>query len=799
MENNHLNILNKDKLNKIEESKLEFNLIIDKLISYAIVENNKKNFKLLEPFNDLEMIQQMLDITDEALLILNKYDRAPLMISRDLTIVLDVSSKGGMLTGLELYEIVKLNLTIKANKKMLQSLLKEQIDCKHYREMVDSLYLIDWLDQRLLKTVDETGYILDDASQTLKMIRTKLKNIDARIKSKINEILTKEASKLSETFVTMRNNRYCLAIKAEYKNSFRGVVHDVSGSYQTFYMEPLQVIELTSEKEQLINQEKTEVEKILRSLSKEIGENSEILRSNFQTIVEIDNIFARALLAKEFDAYKPHLNNQGKLNLVNARHPLLRVAKVIPNNISFGDKYLGIVITGPNTGGKTVLLKTVGLLSLMVKYGLLIPADASSNVMIFDQIFCDIGDDQSIANNLSTFSSHMNNIVRIVDNVTPNSLVLLDEVGSGTDPLEGSNLAIAILKYFVKQKVSFITTTHYSALKAFAFDEEKIVNASMEFDDKLLSPTYKLILGVTGSSNAFNIARRLGLKKEIIDNAKKGTINASDDTRGLIIKLERKVKELAEEKKKLDDLILENEKLKEKLNFEYQNIYNEKKKIIDQANEDAIKIVEKTVANASNVIKKLKDMEKREVKLHEIIKVQEELKQVTAEKEDVVEFEKSENDDNNEISVGSDVYIKDYDQYGTVNKILKNGDLNISIGNIVANFAPNDVKLVNAKKVQEQRKKLNKNSDYVSYSKPSVKLTLDLRGCRYEEARDLLDKYIDDLVCSSIKQATIIHGYGTGVIRDLVQKYLKTSPHIDSYRYGGEGEGGFGVTVISLK
>ena len=771
--------------------KLEMSSIIKMLVDFSILENNKIAFENLKETTDIEYIKHMLEVTDEALVIINRYERAPLYIADDYFPILEIVSKGGVLSALELYETVRLNHTIKANIKQLEGLKKEQIACEYYGKLVESLYLNENLDQKLIKSVDEEGNVLDDASATLKSIRNKLRNIDNRIRSKLNEILSKEGKKLSETFVTLRNDRYCLAVKAEYKNSFKGIAHDVSGSFQTYYIEPDAVIALTAEKEKLIQDEKQEIERILRALSNELGENAPILDNNFKVILEIDDIFARGLLAKKMNASKQNVNLNGRLSLVNARHPLLKVKKVIPNNVSFSDNYHGIIITGPNTGGKTVLLKTVGLLSLMTKYGLLIPAEASSDIMIFDQIFCDIGDDQSIENNLSTFSSHMSNIVNIVNSVTPNSLVLIDEIGSGTDPVEGSNLAMSILKYFVDNDINFITTTHYSALKAFAFENEKVVNASMEFDDKSLAPTYKLKLGITGSSNAFNIATRLGLKEEIVKNAKKLTVTSSDQVRSLIIKLEKQMKIVNDERSKLEEELKKSRELNKKLADEYKKIDLEKEKIIAKANKEAEKIILDTQDDALKIIDKLKQMEKRETKLHEIIEAKEELKKIENNK---IEIKKKEEVNNDDIKVGDDVYIKDYDQYGVVNKIIKNGLFSVSMGNIVANFSKNELKLVNPNKTPE-----HKATKAVSFTKSSVKLTLDLRGCRYEEAKDLLDEYIDDLVCSNIKQASIIHGYGTGVIRELVQSFLKKSPHVQSYRYGGEGEGGFGVTVITMK
>ena len=561
---------------------------------------------------------------------------------------------------------------------------------------------------------------------------------------------------------------------------------------QTIFIEPFIVSQMMSDKAKLQEEEKAEIHRILKELSQILLLEQPLLQENFHLIKEIDFIFAKGMLAKSYDGYRPKLNHQGRLNLIKARHPLLKVKKVIPNTVSFGDGYLGIIITGPNTGGKTVLLKTVGLLCTMIKYGLLIPADEKSDIMIFDQIFCDIGDDQSIESNLSTFSSHMTNITEIINNITPKSLVLFDEIGSGTDPIEGSNLAKAILNYLIKEKVSFITTTHYSDLKTFGFENPYVINASMEFDQHTLSPTYELKLGISGSSNAFNIAKRLGLKEEIINDAKKMAVTSDDIVRQLVLKLEKKAKQLEEQTLEYERLKEDTYQIKQEYDAKVKKFEKEKQILYKKAQAEADEFVMTIKNDALQIIEEAKKLKNDQVKLHEIIDVRHQVNNLDR---DIVKEREMQNTDNRNLEVGDDVYITSYDQYGTISRILKDNQYEVSIGNMSVKLAKKELTKVKTI-TNQQPKEINFS---FRKSKETISMTLDLRGKRYEDAKEALDKYIDDLVVVGLKQATIIHGYGTGVIRELVQNFLKNNKNIASYRYGGENEGGFGVTVITLK
>lgn len=776
---------------KLSHKKLEIDQIINQFKEKAILPETIDMIDNLSPFNDIDSINEELAKVDEALVICMRFERAPICFESDLRSLLNYTKQDGKLSAIEIYEIFKLFSTIRQNQRLLNSIKNEKIECPFYEEEVKKLFIIDYLEEIIVKSINEDGYVLDTASRLLKQIRNKINTIDNKIKAKCHEILTKEGSKLSQSSIVMRNDCYCLAVKSEYKNTIQGTIQDYSASMQTIYIEPLAVAELMREKNILFHEEHDEVERILSSISSDVKNNVDVLLDDFEIILNLDFIFSKALLATDYHGTRPHINNEGTLKLVNARHPLLKVKKVIPNNLDFSRKYDGIIITGPNTGGKTVLLKTIGLLTLMTKYGFLIPADQNSDIMIYDNIYCDIGDDQSIENNLSTFSSHMYNIVEIVNNVTPNSLALFDEIGAGTDPIEGSNLAIAILKYLIKQKVSFMTTTHYSDLKAFGFEEPRIINASMEFNKDSLSPTYKLLIGVSGSSNALNIATKLGLKEEIIDEASRLTMTNDSQVRKLILKLENLVEDSEIKKHELEELILQNKEKNKKLTEELNNIDRKKDKIIDKFEQEASKIISDAKNKSNELISSIEEKQNSNLKLHEMIELKKqvnELEVASKKNKKVVTLPEPP-------KLGDDVYLENYDQYGTVIKVNKNNLFMVAIGNIQIQVGLDEIKVV--KKVPT--KKVSSISSNNLASKAKISLVLDLRGERFLDAKDKLEKYVDDLMYAGIKQATIIHGYGTGALREMVQTFVKKNPHIASSRYGGENEGGFGVTIIQLK
>lgn len=775
--------------------KLEIPIILEKLKNLAYTLAVKEKIDNLEPSSDIEYLDIELNDVNEVLTVLYKFDKIFIDLDLDFDEIIYRASIGGVLSPIEIYSVVKLSSTLDSAEKLLANIQKEKLSLKNFEMLVESFQDISYLVKNIKNTIDYDGQIFDNASPTLKLIRTKLRGMDSKIKSKLNELKNSLSSKLSEQLVVVRDNRYCLPVKAEYKNSIKGITHDTSASLQTFYIEPYAVVELSLQKEKLVNEEKEEENRILRSLSKEVGYSFEQLNHNFEIVKRLDFLFAKASLAKEMNAIKPILTKDHKLNLIQARHPLLNVKKVIPNDISFGNNYQGIIITGPNTGGKTVLLKTVGLLSLMTKFGLLIPCNEGSVMKVYDDVFCDIGDDQSIQSNLSTFSSHLSRIIEILNKISSESLVLFDEIGSGTDPLEGSSLAIAILKYLLDHNISFITTTHYSKLKIFGFNEPRVINASMEFNDKSLTPTYKLLLGVSGSSNAFNIARMLGLNDEVLHDAEKLLDESNDESRNMVNKIEQTNQLLIEKERLLEEKIKENELLKTELNNELNKVKTSKDKLLKEAYDKANSIIEKARYDSKQLLDEIEILKEKNPKLHEVAEAKHKVNSLDIHKKEV------KGDKNHIYHLGDDCYVPRYEQYGVVERINGN-KITVALGNMRMEFKKEDLLYINpneVKKMYNVQTKVKNTNNGIKKSEKQVKMTLDLRGMRYEEAKDELLSYIDDLLLTGLKTANIIHGFGTGAIRNLVKEIVNKNPNIASSRYGGEGEGGLGVTVITLK
>ncbi|HHU55307.1 MAG TPA: endonuclease MutS2, partial [Acholeplasmataceae bacterium] len=480
---------------------LEFDKIIALVKQYARLPQTQSNLENIKIYNEIEEIQKALDEVDEATILIQRMGSFPLLFHTDISFYLNKVHKYGVLTEEELLEVGNLLDSIKENYLYLDKLDSAEIKVEHFNHKVLSMTYFKDLNLKIKKIITPFGEIKDDASSLLKDLRRKQKDIETSIQKKLQEILNKNQKKLTQNIVSIRNDRFVIPVRVEYKNTFSGIIHDQSASGETVFIEPTIINSLQNQLNQIREEEKQEIYRILKQISLEINNYYDDLMHAYQIFVELDTIFAKAKYAIKIGAQKPQVNNEGIVDLVNCRHPLLNVDNVVSNNINIGT-YKGIIITGPNTGGKTVLLKTIGLLAIMVKAGMLIPCDESSNIMIFDNVFADIGDEQSIDQNLSTFSSHLKNIIQIINNVTNESLVLLDELGSGTDPSEGTSLAISIFDYLIKKDCLVIATSHYSELKIYAYNSNDVINASVEFDEKTLKPTYKLLMGVPGMSNA---------------------------------------------------------------------------------------------------------------------------------------------------------------------------------------------------------------------------------------------------------------------------------------------------------
>jgi len=769
---------------------LELNKIIETLKDFVILKNNRDQLEDLELMNDIEEINKSLNEVDEAAVLIQRMGRFPLYFRGDIGYFLSLIHKSGMITEIDLAEIGKFLDTVKSNQIYLDSLESNKIPCSLYKEYFLRMQYPKELNLRIKEIVNQYGEIQDTASIKLREIRKSIREMEKTIQSKLQEMLAKNASKLTSATISLRNDRYVIPVKSDFKNAIPGIIHDQSASRETVFIEPLAIFEINNKLNSLHEEEKDEIVAILRQICSEIDDEYDDLREDLEILVHLDMAFGKADYALSIKAKKPRINDQGIVDLLNARHPLLKVEKIIPNNISIGRDYQGIIITGPNTGGKTVVLKTVGLLALMVKMGMLIPCDENSDMMIFDNVFADIGDEQSISQNLSTFSSHIRNVIDIINQVTPHSLVLLDELGSGTDPVEGSSLAISIFDHLLAKQCLIIATSHYPELKIHAYDSERIINASVEFDSETLKPTYKLLLGIPGQSNALNISRHLGLPETILQQSEKYVGQKDTDLNKIINKL---IKQTTELDVKLEAVNQKNQELEGKLrdiDLERVRLVRERNQVMKTAEEEARKIIGTATKKMDAVLDELNEMKLREVKIHEIAQIKYQVKEIKDEAKIVIETIP----DDQELLPNSQVFVENYDCYGTVIKKTKKDKYDVQIGNAQISVDRKFLRRTN----QPAAEPTQKSTIEVSVKK-NVSPTLDLRGFRYEEASDRLEKFLDDAVYAGLHQVSIIHGFGTGVIREMVINFLKTSAHVESFRFGGAGEGGMGATVATLK
>lgn len=771
---------------------LEFNKIIDELKKSVRLDINKDELDKVILYEDVYDIILSLNEVDEASKLIQRMNQFPLYFNNNIYYLLDKTKKYGVLSAEELLEIGKLLDTVKNIFIYDESLSNALINHEFFSKNIEELVYFKSLNLRIKEIVNPFGEILDDASPLLKDIRKRIKDTEKNIQSKLQEIIAKNASKLTQSVVSIRNDRYVIPVKNDYKNTIKGIVHDQSSSGETIFIEPQIICELNNKINQLLEDEKKEIYEILRKVSLEVALNYDSLWKDLDIIIHLDMVFGKATYGIKIGGSKVNINTQGYIELIDCHHPLLKVDNIVSNTVTLGKDYQGIIITGPNTGGKTVLLKTIGLLSLMVKMGLLLPCSEDSSICIFDNVYADIGDEQSIDQNLSTFSSHLKNVIEIMNNVTKDSLVLLDELGSGTDPTEGSSLAIAIFDDLISKNCLVISTSHYTELKVHAFNSDKIINASVEFDIKTLKPTYKLLIGVPGQSNALHISRILGLNDEVIKKAKDYSYQNSTDLDISLKKLIRQTEDMSKKLKQINEkkAILNNKLLEADKRLE--EIYEEKNKILKAAEEEAKKIISNANQKIEAILEELNQMKLKEVKLHELSNIKHEIKKVKEEANYQEEFVIK--DDNFEINDA--VYVQNYGCNGIIIKELKNDKFSVQMGNATITVDKKNLKKI--KKSNDQIVLPKKSNNNFSLPK-AVKMSLDLRGERYEDALTLLDKYLDDAIYAGYKQVSIIHGFGTGVIRELVQKTLRNNKNVESFRYGGNGEGGQGATIVNFK
>lgn len=767
---------------------LEFNKLIEMLKSFAKTNYAKQCIEELYPGNSLDEVLKLQQQTSQAFAAIIKLSDLPLGGLYEVLPSIKRAQIGGILEPYELNLIVGLIDCIGNVSRYFHSLDSLKLDISALKEFKDELLQFKNLKTNITLAISSDGKVNDSASRELFTIRKSITSLENRLRSKLSELMVSKASMLTENLIVLRNNRMCLPVKIEYKNSFKGIVHDISSSNTTCYIEPETTLETTNQIESYKAAEKNEIQIILKNLSLLVGAEAVELERNLEALTRLDIIFAKALMAKEYEYNPVEVVENGYFNLKRAKHPLIPMDHVVPIDVELGKSFSTIIITGPNTGGKTVAIKTVGLLHLMALCGMWIPAAKDSIVSVFDSILADIGDEQSIEQSLSTFSSHMKQMNEILNEVNSLSLVLLDELGSGTDPKEGSSLAIAMIDYLKKRGAKTIVTTHYSDLKAYAFHQNDVLNASVEFNSNTLLPTYRLLIGVPGKSNAIEIASRLGICDEVIAGAKQYMEHMdTSQSKEILNNLEDKIASLQVQEDELRHKIEMNDSLNQELSLEKLKLSKQHDKILEQAKMEANELIYKAKKEAEEILEQLKSMEQQEYKDHELAQVKHKLKNLSVDAENPLLFE-------DELAIGDYVFIKPYNQNGSIIKIKKD-KFSVQMGQFSMDFARCD--LIKAPKPKDKKIRETRLSGY----NPSahVSLSLDLRGKRYEEVKDLMDSYIDQAILGNLESVSIIHGFGTGAIRKAVWEYLKSCPYAKSYRYGQEGEGLNGVTVVKLK
>ena len=767
---------------------LEFDKILNEVSGFTHWSKTKEYILNLMPIINLDELNIMQNEEREAYNAIIKYDDLPLLELDNIIDVLKRIEIGGVITSPELLSFISLLNTTSNIKRYATYLRNNKISTQYLDKYFDKITFNQRLKNDLSYKVDEQGNIKDNASEGLARARRTLQTLNNRLHSKFNEILQTKSQLLTEGLVASRGGHLCLPFKAEYKNQIKGLLLDQSSSGTTVYIEPIECQMIEAEIENAKADERREVEDILKEISLSINSVMEEMILNVEGLLSLDIIYTKALYQKANDYNLPKLNDNGVINLVNAKHPLIDKEKVVSQTISLGDKYKTMIITGPNTGGKTVVLKTCGLLTLMSLCGIAIPASDTSMVSTFDNIFVDIGDEQSIEQSLSTFSSHMMKIKRICDNVTNNSLCLIDEIGSGTDPKEGSSLAISIIDYLYKRGARVIVTTHYSDLKEYAYSNKDLVNASVEFDPDTYKPTYRLLIGIPGKSNAISIAKSLGINDAIIDEALK--INAGDntDTKNLMSNLDLENEKLLKMQKDYEALINDYNRKMVDLELYKKKIESERLEILKKASKEADDIINDAKESSEKLIEEIDKYQKdKDAKEHELADIKFAARNLKSKGYEENIFDE-------DLKVGDFVYIKSYDRTGQITGINKN-KYDVQVGQFKMSFNKKDLKLTKPPVDNSKKYKKPQGTTPAKYAK----LELDLRGYRYEEVKDAIDIFIDKAFMANMSIVYIIHGFGTGAVRNAVQAYLKKSPYVKSYRYGGEGEGLNGVTVVTLK
>ena len=796
-------------MNKRTLRVLEYYKIIEKLTGFATCPAGKRMCERLKPSTDLMEITKNQEETADALR--RVYQQGSLSFSGVYPIgeAMKRVAVGASLSSAELLDVAKLlQVAEHARQYGEQSQDKDEEGVNTRQDSLtgyfESLMPLEHLAREINRCILSEDEIADDASATLKDIRRNMKATNGKVHEVLNGIVTRQTNQamLQDTIVTMRNGRYCIPVKSEYKGQFPGMVHDQSSTGSTFFIEPMAVVNLNNELKELAAKEAMEIEKILARLSEQVAQSKDALESNVEVLTKLDFIFAKASFAKSYDGTEPELNTNGYTNLKQARHPLLERHSVVPVDIRLGDDYTMLIITGPNTGGKTVSLKTLGLLTLMGQSGLHIPAFQGSTLAVFEDVFADIGDEQSIEQNLSTFSSHMTNVVYILKHASSRCLVLFDELGGGTDPVEGSALAISILNDLHNRDIRCMATTHYSELKTFAMTTPGIENACCEFDVETLSPTYHLLIGIPGKSNAFAIAKKLGMADHVIESAKAQIDSSTVDMEALLADLEKSKRTIEQEQAEIAANKAEIQKLKDRLASKNEHIEQRKQDILRNAREEAREILEDAKAFADESIRKYNNWEKKPQTANnkDMEKARGELRDKLKSVNSKLEYKTSNRKSKAKASdfhLGDSVHVISLNLDGTVRSLPnQKGELTVQMGILQSTVKISDVEIVKEEKQSKQQKTAQYRAS-VNKAK-NIKPEINLLGMTVDEAIMELDKYLDDACLSHLNQVRIVHGKGTGALRKGVHEYLKRQKYVKSFRLGEFGEGDAGVTIVEL-
>ena len=783
-------------MNNYYLNKLEYNKILEILSNYSSTYIGKDMCLNLLPSNDKQEVKEKLEETKEAVDILYRSSTPPITDIADNTINIKIIESNNTLSIKAILDLTKIFDIANELKKYFYTDYIKSEDYPILDAIFSKLYTNLSIIEKVRKSIIDENTIDDKASQNLYKIRRKEQNIEQDIKQNLNKIIHSQtySKYMQESVVTIRNDRYVIPIKEEYRSQIKGFVHDISSSGSTVFIEPISIFDLNNELSDLKVEENLEIEKILKDLSSLFYPYPEELKDDIKSIGKLDFIFAKVRYSKEIDGITPKINDKKEIVLIDAKHPLLDKKQAVPISLTLGKDFGTLVITGPNTGGKTVTLKTIGLLTAMACSGLNIPANENSYIYVFDNIFADIGDDQSIADSLSTFSSHMKNIANIVQNATENSLVLVDELGSGTDPVEGSALAISILDYFKKKDILTVATTHYQKLKKYALITKGFENASVEFDINTLSPTYHLLIGVPGKSNAFEISKKLELSEDIIENAKLNLTKKDVDFEELLKNIYDNKSKIENEKEMVSKELQKIEDLKKTLERDNSLIEEQEKEIINNAKIKAREILLDAKEDASEIISKMQKEADSSGLNNLRNKLNDEIKELSVEnlkKEKVAKKPI----DIKEIKPNTEVYITTLDQNGTIiSNVSKSNEVQVRVGAMKMN--------INIKYL-EKAKKINKVETTISYKSnfktKNVNSEINVIGLNVDEAIPIVDKFLDDCYLAKLETVRIIHGKGTGKLRDGIHQFLKVNPHVESFRMGTFGEGEMGVTVVKLK